>query len=54
MGPSIPLFLTRLAGLFVAGMLLFAVFSHAHAKVRTTITASNVFPATITMRCRGA
>ncbi len=32
MGPSLPLFLTRLAGLFVAGMLLFAVFSHARAQ----------------------
>jgi polysaccharide export outer membrane protein len=32
MGPSIPLFLTRLAGIFVAGMLLFAVFSHARAQ----------------------
>jgi polysaccharide export outer membrane protein len=31
MGPSIPLFLTRAAAIVVAGMLLFAAFSHAHA-----------------------
>ena len=32
MGPSIPLFLMRAAGIFVAGMLLFAVFSQARAQ----------------------
>jgi protein involved in polysaccharide export with SLBB domain len=32
MGPSIPLFLTRLAGIFVAGMLLLAVFAPARAQ----------------------
>ncbi len=32
MGPSIPLFLTRVASIFVAGMLLFAVFAQAHAQ----------------------
>jgi polysaccharide export outer membrane protein len=32
MGFSLPLFLTRLAGMGIAAMLLFAVFSHAHAQ----------------------
>ena len=32
MSQCLPLFLTRAAAIMVAGMLLFAVFSHAHAE----------------------
>jgi hypothetical protein len=31
MGRSVPLFLTRVAALVAAGLLLFAVFGHTHA-----------------------
>jgi hypothetical protein len=32
MGHSVPLFLTRVAAIVVAGLLLFAVFGRAHAR----------------------
>jgi hypothetical protein len=32
MGRSVPLFLTRIAAIVVAGLLLFAVFGGAHAQ----------------------
>jgi hypothetical protein len=35
MGRSLPLYLTRIATLVVAGLLLFAVFGHARAAVST-------------------
>jgi len=34
MGRDVALFLMRAAGMLIAGMLLFAVFGHAHAQTR--------------------
>jgi len=44
MGRSVPLFLTRVAALVAAGLLLFAVFGHTHTPripIGTTIRVMN-------------
>jgi protein involved in polysaccharide export with SLBB domain len=41
MGRTVSLFLTRAAGLLIAGMLLFAVFGHAHAQTNSNQTSNN-------------
>ena len=41
MGRSLPLFLTRAAGMLIAAMLLFSVFSHAHAQTSNNPAGDN-------------
>jgi len=41
MGRSLPIFLMRAAGIFIAGMLLFSVFAHAHAQTVATPAGDN-------------
>jgi polysaccharide export outer membrane protein len=44
MGQSMPLFLVRAAGILLAGMLLFALFGHAHAQSRNDNYGLTRFP----------
>lgn len=44
MGRSLPVFLTRASAMLIAGMLLFALFGHAHAQARNDNYGLNRFP----------
>ncbi len=44
MGPSVSLFLVRAAGMVLAGLLLFALFGHAHAQARNDTYGLARFP----------